>query len=164
MIEIVSGVSGSGKTTYLCKLIEEDSLGFITPALFEGKKKTAISYRLLPQADLYLFACEAGDSEKDQCTGLHWQIDPAAICQINDYMDMLEGRADLAGRKVFVDELGPLELRNGQGLQSALAFCKKHAADADLQLEVVIRPSLVDSFIAYLGLSDKSDNISYVNL
>lgn len=130
--------------------------------------KLGIDNLLLPQHELLAFARPANPvahglqanrvdaahtprGDRDGCSqsrraGLGWDISDAALGRVNRHFGSLGGLALEADRPglMVVDELGPLELRRGEGLCQALALLEEGPRPAWPHAVVVVRPSLLD--------------------
>ena len=136
-VHVLSGESGSGKTT-LCvrtvSLLQRAGVqvaGIVSPARFEGGKKTGIFVQDVRTGSRRLLA-EPGKGD-----GLGWSFDPEALRWGSDVLKTA-APCDV----LVIDELGPLELKQGKGWTAAWDVLNAHPAVAAL---VVVRPSLVDS-------------------
>lgn len=137
---IVSGLSGAGKTTWCRDVIElarEQGLrvaGLLSPAFFENDHKTAIDLQDVAGGERRRMA-RLLQQERTAVTTGRWSFDPAVIAWGNELLQNLPAH-DL----LVIDELGPLELLQDQGLTAGLRLIDEEAYRIAL---VVIRPSLL---------------------
>ena len=136
------GFSGSGKTQTCLKLIKElraegiQCGGFISPAVFEETKKTAIKVQWLESGQEQVLMTPY--TEESQQTVGRWQICPDAFEWVDQKL------ADLKDcQAFFCDEIGPLEVLQGKGWIKALEILdeRKYALNV-----VTFRPTLRDFF------------------
>ena len=121
----------------------------------EGRfEKLGINNLLLPQGQLVPFArrrdlsqaegTEHQDSQSARAQ-LGWDIDDAAIAQVNAHFDQLaKGPAPEDPGMLVVDELGRLELMRGEGLTSALDALSAGPSPLAAHALVVVREGLLD--------------------
>ena len=144
-LQIISGPRGCGKTTCCTQIaaqIQAAGLsvgGLICPAVFEGEKKVAIE-----QVDLYTGQQRRlGTRRESECTVENtpestvgcWQMDASVLAWGNAILAGL-GDEDL----IIIDELGPLELKEGRGYHEGLRLLDEERYQMAL---VVVRPSLL---------------------
>jgi nucleoside-triphosphatase len=147
LLTTISGPSGSGKTTLCLRLAEQarlgdlDCAGLISPARFEGARKTGIDLldvrslarRPLAHLDTLPAELRTGAFRFDLDT-VQWGVQlliSACPCDV-----------------LFIDELGPLELERGQGWTNAIQVL----GSAQFRLAVVVvRPNLIQDFHHLLG-------------
>ena len=137
------GSSGSGKTHTCQKLVQELCAGnvlccgFVSPAVFEGTQKTAIKVQWLENGDERVLMTPV--TEESQLTVGRWQIQPNAFEWINQNLAELKGC-----QAFFCDEIGPLEVLQGEGWIKALEILdeRKYALNV-----VTFRPTLRDFFL-----------------
>lgn len=120
----VTGKSGTGKTTWCLELAKQARLagiplhGVISPAVFENSTKTGIDLLDLWSGERRRLAIRRSEEAPDNGLGPRtsgWQFDAATLDWANQALDRITG-ADL----LILDELGPLELLENQGLVSGL--------------------------------------------
>lgn len=139
---LLTGESGSGKTTWCLKLVEiarESGLavgGVISPGVYAGDRHVAIDIwdigtdarrllaRLRPKPD------QAAATKK-------WEMDPDAIGWGNSVLSR-PGELDL----LVVDEIGPLEFIHARGLLAAIQAVDRGNYRAAV---IVVRPSLLEA-------------------
>jgi nucleoside-triphosphatase THEP1 len=136
------GSSGSGKTQTCKKLVKvlrgvnKQCCGFVSPAVFEGSKKTAIKVQWLESGDERVLMTPV--TEESQLTVGRWQIHQDAFEWIDQKLsDLKECRA------FFCDEIGPLEVEQGKGWIKALEIADKRKYSLNV---VTFRPTLRDYF------------------
>jgi nucleoside-triphosphatase THEP1 len=141
-LEIVSGASGSGKTTWCRALVEravasgEPVDGIVCPAVFADGAKIAIDVITIGDSVRRRLAWRrsAGDCAPGE---LAWRFDDAVLRDVDAYIARLAET-----RFVVIDEIGPLELLGGGGWQSALKLIEARSCE---RVIVTIRPSLLET-------------------
>lgn len=147
---LITGSSGAGKTSWCvaaARLAHAHALpvgGLLSPAVMDGPHKIAIDLldlstgerrRLAQRSELP--AAPSGEGQAaGPVTGI-WRFEPAAIAWGNGVLGKVA-----AGGLVFVDEMGPLEFEQGQGLQAGLQLVD---AGRYRVACVTVRPSLLES-------------------
>ena len=147
-ITILSGVQGSGKTTYLQQFAASAARwgktvgGIASPAVFEGGRR--VGYDLLDLRSGCRRPLARLDNGLPAPTKIGvYAFDDAAIAEGNDrILDAVKAGASI----IVVDEIGPLEFRGG-GWSRALAFAIEKCA-TECELILTIRPSLADDLAA----------------
>ena len=144
---LLMGPSGSGKTSW-CQAAARlaggrrwSVAGLLSPAVMVDGRKARIDLLDLGSGERRRLATHqevlAGDETAagGVITG-NWHFDPQTLAWGNSMLAGI-GRCDL----LIIDELGPLEFRQRQGLQAGLALldARQHLAC------VTIRPSLADA-------------------
>jgi nucleoside-triphosphatase THEP1 len=136
---MVSGPIGGGKTT-LCRALAAqaraegwDVAGLLSPALFEGERKSGIAVENLRTGETRLLARSVPHPSFDLQFG-NWCFDRLSLVWGNRVLE-----ASLPCDLLIVDELGPLELLRGEGWSAALAALRQGGYRLGL---VVIRPAL----------------------
>ncbi len=145
---LVTGLRGTGKTTWCTELIAAAAsvgiaaAGVVAPAVFDGRHKVAIDQtdlrtnttrRLATRIRAYRGRWAFGNDEPRRA----WEFDDEVIAWINGVFDReLSQEAPL----VVVDEIGPLELLHGEGVQAALRLIDERRYRL---AAVVVRSSLV---------------------
>lgn len=134
MIHVLTGESGVGKTT-LCartaaflRAAGLDVAGVVSPARIEHGLKTGIFAQDIRSGERRLLA------ERRTSDGQSWSLDPAALQWGSELL-----RAAVPCDVLVVDELGPLELKQGQGWVEAVGLLYRPVRSA----LVVVRSSLV---------------------
>lgn len=147
---LITGPSGSGKTIWcenavdFARALSWPVSGLLSPAVFDEGRKVAIDLFDLRTGErrrlaerIELSAGHTGeDLLADPVTG-SWRFDPATIAWGNGVL----ARAAADGL-VIIDELGPLEFEQGQGLQRWLQLVD---AGRYRVACVTVRPSLLDA-------------------
>lgn len=148
MITIITGDKGVGKTTFILKTIQEIKssgrtvYGIITPPIFNKLQE------------------KIGFSALNTATGEEWELartdkflsgptfGPFHFCGNGFAKANRELLQNLKLKKeiIFLDEIGPLELKNQEGYYPALKHMKKNTKDQNIIL--VIRFSLIEKFIS----------------
>ena len=154
-LTLLTGTSGSGKTTFLLKELSAASsfVGVITPGVYEDGEKVGVEAWLLSGApepkERFILARRrdlAIDIPADD-TGLGWVFDPEAIKRVNDHLRSNLTSEDLSpvskenDSRLVIDEIGPLELTSNKGFTAALELLDEALYP---NVMVVIRPSLLD--------------------
>lgn len=146
-IVILTGERGSGKTTTCRQLAETlrqrglDCAGIVCPARFESTRKVGIDLLNLRTGECRPLA-EIDDQPAALRTGVH-RFNEEAIDWGKSCLE-----AACPCDVLIIDEIGPLELEQGQGWANALDVLRIRQFDLAV---VVIRPALVDIFGAILG-------------
>ena len=155
MLLILTAPIQTGKTRWLEALISElasrgvASYGVVAPGRWhrepdvEGGElvKDGIDNVLLPSGERVRLA-EAARGH-DGTVGLGWSFDADALARVDGHFAELASHADGAPGLLVVDELGPLELKRGEGLVHAVRLLEHGPAPAWLHAVVVVRPALV---------------------
>ena len=153
MLLILTAPIQTGKTRWLEALISElascgvTSYGVVAPGRWhrepEGGElvKDGIDNVLLPSGERVRLA-EAARGH-DGTAGLGWSFDAVALARVDGYFAELALQADGAPGLLVVDELGPLELKRGEGLVHAVELLERGPAPAWPHAIVVVRPALV---------------------
>jgi nucleoside-triphosphatase len=143
---IVTGELGAGKTTWVRHFIDyayhqqAEVCGLLSPAIFEGGVKTGIGLVNLTTGEQRQLARLRTQNTPGIATK-RWTFDEEVLAWGNAILRDIT-QADL----LIIDELGPLELEQGTGWQSALTLL-----DTDTLYNracVVIRPSLIPIALA----------------
>ena len=154
MLLILTAPIQTGKTRWLEALISElssrgvASYGVVAPGRWHREPeeggflvKDGIDNVLLPSGERVRLAeaarCHSGTA------GLGWSFDAAALARVDGHFAELASRADAAPGLLVVDELGPLELKRGEGLAHAVELLERGPAPAWPHAVVVVRPALV---------------------
>jgi len=146
-IAILTGPLGSGKTT-VCRQLADvarqrglDCAGIVCPARFDGAHKVGIDLVNLRTGECRPLA--EADNQPSELRTTRYRFDVDGIAWGAAILD-----AACPCDVLIVDEIGPLELEQGQGWVNALNVLR--AGQFDLAV-VVVRPSLVDAFRAAIG-------------
>ena len=143
---LVTGKRGAGKTTWCLELRRQaraagvQPLGLISPAVFEQGMKTGIDLIDLASGErrrlavnrhlaLYRLPKQPGLAKRD------WLFDPEALAWGNQILEGLQH-----GELLILDELGPLELLEDEGLTAGMALIDEKRFGLTC---VVVRPTLV---------------------
>jgi len=136
---MVSGLSGSGKTTYCAKIVIQARTagisvgGFFCPAVYEGGEKIGIDQVDIRTEERRRLGVRAGKSGGKKVGG--WQLDEQVLAWGNAIIANL-GKEDL----IVIDELGPLELEEESGYYEGLHLLDEKRYRMAL---IVIRPRLL---------------------
>ena len=154
MLFILTGDVRAGKTTWLeARMRELEAAGVpvrgvLAPGAWRGGEKVGIENVLLPSRERVLLATPAGDGCS---TGLGWDFDAAALARVNAHLSGLAattGEKDARPGLLAIDEVGPLELRSGGGLTTALELLDAGPAPIWPHALVVVRSGLADEATA----------------
>jgi nucleoside-triphosphatase THEP1 len=146
---VLSGESGSGKTTYCATLVRHVQAsggtvcGLLSVGTFMNGVKVAIDLHDLRTGQPRRLATRRPQPDPASPTP-NWQFDEEAL-RWGDAVLAAVPRCDL----LVIDELGPLELRHGVGYQAAFKLLKRRAYRLAC---VVVRPSLVEAFRARVAV------------
>lgn len=147
---LITGVSGSGKTTFCREMVHAAQrstwqvAGLLSLPEFKGSEKTSIWAQDLRLGEKRLLASVQRQAENDLLFG-KWFFN----CQTLDWgKDVL--KASIPCDLLVVDELGPLELKFSQGWKNALDVIRTGHYRLAL---VVIRPELVNMVQPILNFS-----------
>lgn len=155
MLLILTAPIQTGKTRWLEALISElascgvVSYGVVAPGRWHREPdveggalvKDGIDNVLLPSGERVRLA-EAARGH-DGTAGLGWSFDADVLARVDGYFAELALHADGAPGLLVVDELGPLELKRGEGLAHAVRLLERGPAPAWPHAIVVVRPALV---------------------
>ncbi len=169
LVKIITGPKNSGKTTAAMKLIEKIRNeggrpgGFISAAeTIEKKAYNLVEIRTNRRIPAVREEFAASDSisgwEKYDFSRFYFNRTAYSEAEAI-ILDMLKLPMDEQPDAVFLDELGPLELRGGGFMNAALSLIPDFRGTVCL----VVRDSLVDEIMKKLGLSRDSVEISAVN-
>lgn len=140
---LITGESGAGKTNWCLELVRLAHLerllpvGVTSPAVFEQGTKTGIDLALVLTGERRRLAvlrdttAEGGSLYKGK-----WLFDPDVFAWACRSLGALTG-----GRLLVLDELGPLELLENNGLTSGLDLVDRRCFRLTC---AVVRPSLID--------------------
>jgi nucleoside-triphosphatase THEP1 len=116
----ISGLKGSGKTSFLFTLVDalnDEGLsvsGVLCPATFDGNKKVAIEMVNIATGERRILARLAVEEPTDLQFG-DWAFLQETIDWGNTCLSEIESTDVL-----ILDEVGPLELEQGQGVQAGM--------------------------------------------
>lgn len=156
MISFLTGDRQAGKTTWLSELIPQITRtgtpiwGFITPAVFDDDEKTGIDVTLLPIGGTFPFARRATGNRDEYTPNApqrHWDFSEEIMLQLNIHMANGMSLA-FPSTVLIIDELGPLELEQGGGVQTAVRVLDMGKFENAI---VVIRPELLQVGIGRWG-------------
>ncbi len=146
MLFILTGDIRSGKTTWLEAGVRELEAagvpvrGVLAPGVWRDGKKVGIENVLLPSHERVLLATSA---EEGCSTGLGWDFDANALARVNAHLTELAATSgDMRPGLLVIDEIGPLELRRGEGLTAALELLDAGPTPAWPHALVVVRATL----------------------
>lgn len=174
MLLILTGQIRTGKTTWLrarvgaLEAADVACYGVTAPGVWDGRgRKVAIDNELLPGQGRIRLARAADPAEPG---GMAWDFDEDALARVNAHLAGLRGGGPNGGELredsphedasparsarpglLVVDELGPLELRRGEGLTEALALLAEGPTPAWHHALVVVRAGLAKEAAALLG-------------
>ena len=148
MLFILTGDIRSGKTTWLEAGVRELEAagvpvrGVLAPGVWRDGKKVGIENVLLPSHERVLLATPA---EEGCSTGLGWDFDANALARVNAHLTELAATSgDMRTGLLVIDEIGPLELRRGEGLTAALELLDAGPTSAWPHALVVVRATLAE--------------------
>lgn len=146
---IVTGEMGAGKTTWVRHFIDyartqqATVCGLLSLALFEDGIKNGIGLVNLATGEQRQLARLrlASDGEQAGVTTKRWRFDPDTLAWGDSVL-----RAITETDLLVIDEIGPLELEQGAGWQSALMLLD---ADQCYRMAcIVVRPGLLPSALS----------------
>jgi nucleoside-triphosphatase THEP1 len=143
---LVTGDSGSGKTTWCLELIDLarrngiQVYGVVSPPVLHAGHKDGIDLMDVSTGERRRLAVVRPDAKQDTAnqlgiSTLHWTFDPFVLAWGNQILDPLD-----AGELLVLDELGPLELLENKGLTAGLRCIDDRRFRSAC---VVIRPALL---------------------
>ena len=160
MLFILTGDIRTGKTTWLeARVCELEAAGVpvrgvIAPGMWRGDEKVGIENVLLPSRERVLLATPVnwGQSPINRCAdSLGWDFDANALARVNTHLTELAATAgDMRPGLLVIDEIGPLELRRGEGLTAALELLDAGPTPAWPHALVVVRSALAEEVAARL--------------
>ena len=160
MLFILTGDIRSGKTTWLEARVRELEAagvpvrGVLAPGAWRDGKKVGIANVLLPSHERVLLATPVnwGQSPINRCAdSLGWDFDANALARVNAHLTELAATSgDMRPGLLVIDEIGPLELRRGEGLTAALELLDTGPTPAWPHVLVVVRATLAEEVAARL--------------
>lgn len=142
---LLTGPSGAGKTSWCQETVarlraaSRTTAGLLSPPVWADGRKAAIDLLAVHTGERRRLAAACQPGEGDPATP-NWRFDPAAIAWGNQVLRRLP-----ACDCFFLDELGPLEFRAGQGLQAGFDLLDQRAAPLSF---VVARVALLPAAVA----------------
>lgn len=142
---IVTGRIGCGKTIWCGELAHQargigiSVAGVISPAIFQDGQKTGIDLFDLVSGERRRLAKRRPNLPKNH-TGRMWELDPQTLSWGNELLSRIE-----SCQLLVLDELGPLELVENQGLTRGMELLD--ARNFALAC-VSVRPSLIPNAMA----------------
>ena len=140
-IRVITGKRGVGKSRFCLRLLDrfrEEGLstaGIISPAVYTDGVKTA--FMTMDARTGNTRPCGTRTDTGSGTIGC-WQIDPEVLAWGNELL-----RGSCPCDRLFIDELGPLELNRGAGYTAAFDVLK---AGNFGEAYVVIRPECIADF------------------
>ncbi|MGB3715225.1 MAG: nucleoside-triphosphatase [Candidatus Promineifilaceae bacterium] len=147
---IVSGPSGSGKTRACLELVEIlngfgiNASGLISSPVYKDNRKVAVDLIAIHNADRLRLAMLREDSpaphEEDVDAFINygrWRFDPDTFAWGNSILRHLP-----ESQCLIIDELGPLEFKQGSGLQAGMSLLDRRQQPPAF---VVVREELASS-------------------
>jgi nucleoside-triphosphatase THEP1 len=139
---LISGPIGVGKTSW-CLALRRAAIrcqyltaGLLSPSVYLGDLKAGIDLMDATTGETHRLAeARAGETNTRGPATEAWQFSDLTIYWGNTILDQIQ-QAQL----VLIDEIGPLELERGLGLQAALGLIEKRFYWLGM---VVVRPSLL---------------------
>ncbi len=138
---IISGEIGAGKTILCAQLIQFFNQcgwqikGLYSPAIFEKDVKTGIAVVNLATLEKRRLAIHAEEPNTGKDEPVHWTFDPQVLRWGNDVF-----LSATPTELLVVDEIGPLEMKRGEGWTNAL---KALDSRQYRQAILVMRPALL---------------------
>lgn len=142
---LITGTSGSGKTTWCEALVDQARqtgirpAGLLSPPVVEGGRKTGIDLLDLKSKERRRLAWQRSSETAVQSgpATVGWLFDSHVLAWGDRLLHELASRPqDL----LVLDEIGPLELERGQGWQSGIRLIDRRGYRLAC---VVVRPSLL---------------------
>ena len=154
MLFILTGDIRTGKTTWLearVRVLEAVGVpvrGVLAPGVWREGEKVGIENVLLPSREHVLLATPAGNGCS---TGLGWDFDATVLARVNAHLvELAAASGDARPGLLVIDEVGPLELRRGDGLTAALTLLDDGPKPAWPHALVVVRAALAEEVAARL--------------
>jgi nucleoside-triphosphatase THEP1 len=152
-LALLTGSSGSGKTAFCKRMVDRaraegmPTAGLLSPAVFKAGRKVAIDLQDLRSGERRRLATRRDEASEIKSEGPatgDWQFHLETLDWGNRMLERLLGDLDDL-RLLVLDELGPLELQCGEGLQSGLTLIDawvREGRPGGLAC-VVVRPALI---------------------
>lgn len=137
---LLTGARESGKTSLFIQALEKcregviDVAGVISPAVFDNGAKTGIDLLDVRSGERYKLA----ELRKTDSSGImtdRWAFDDQTLAWGNQILS-----SAIPCDLLLIDELGPIELEKGMGLQNGISALNSGDYQAAI---VVIRPELI---------------------
>lgn len=150
----LTGPRGAGKTTFCQKLIGlaratgRDVAGLISPAVVEAGERIGFDVEAIRTGERRILGRATPAAGLDVALG-RWCFSSAALAWGNQVL-----ATSCPCDVLIVDEIGPLELRRGEGWTAALDALRRGPYRAAL---VVVRPELLDAAYAALPIARHFD-------
>ncbi len=140
----IAGIRESGKTSFLFEFIKEVSAyglqvqGVIEAGIFEGNQKVAIEAMDLAAGESRMLARLSSEAATDMHFG-DWAFFTETFDWANERLSKV-GTPDV----FILDEVGPLELRQGRGLQTGLRVMSAREYRIGI---LTVRPKCLDELM-----------------
>jgi len=137
---VVTGLRGAGKTSWCIQLADTakdhglNVQGILSPGIFKGGQKIGIAARDLATGEEHQLAKLRDDRSAELATP-RWTFDPEVMLWANQVLEKVS-ESDL----LIIDELGPLEFLQGEGLTAGLSLIDSRTFRVAC---VVVRSSLL---------------------
>ena len=147
MITIITGNRAAGKTTVLLNFIKEQKnksksvFGIMTPGIYD-EDKNKIGFVALDICSGESWELGRSDKKLDGPGYGPFSFSGRGFIRANEILKKVftKGTED-----IFLDEIGPLELKKGYGFFPVLSLIR--GLDINRNLYLVIRPELINEFI-----------------
>ncbi len=145
---LVTGESGSGKTSWCLELIRQayangvEPVGLVSPAVFEQGIKIGIDLIHITTGERRRLAVKRDHASSRSLVQpglvkLHWLFDPTVLAWGNQILKRLQ-----PGELLVLDEMGPLELLENNGLTAGIEQINRRGFKLNC---VVVRPALLQN-------------------
>jgi nucleoside-triphosphatase len=150
---ILTGEKQTGKTTFLQHWVNHrnDIAGFLSPVV-DGKR---FFYNIRERV---LYNMEAGDEEKNVLRVGKFVFSVASFRKMSERL--MDWAKETECKYIVLDEIGPLELQQQQGLYKAFIYLLDNAASS---LIIVIRESLLEMAADICKKYRRDLKIVYIN-